>query len=150
MIAILAVLPLYLLAHEGEIEALELDIGRALPADHRALLTSDVSRAQLGVLAPHEMAQFGKVVDETNEYIANSMAEAGEGLDSQAIGKCWVVLGFVFDGWDESKTQSIVPRTLWCPELPPEQRYFAAGEMRFYPTLTDIVRAEVARLTISY
>ncbi len=135
---------------EAEIASLEQSIGRQLPADHRTLLTSDVRRMSLGVLAPAEIAPFGKIDDEYSDYIVSQMTESLNDVDMDAIGRCWVVFGFVLEAWEGNKLDSVVPRALWCPELPPEYRYFASDYAQYHASLTDLVRAEVARFALSY
>ncbi len=137
-------------ATEGELEALERELGRPLPADHRALLTSDLSLALFGALEPTQVTQLGKVEDEQNEYVIAAMTDAMGDLDPGLADQCWVVFGFVIEGSNGGKSQTVIPRMLWCPLLPAEQQYFDAEQMRSYATLTDAVRAYVARLTMSY
>ena len=125
-------------------------MGQPLPDDHRDLLTSDVSPALLGILPPSDIARFGKVTDESNEFLYESMTRTHDDIDPAHIERCWIVFGYVIDAWDGSKTQSVMPQALWCPELPQDQRYFLAADMQFYPSMTDMVRDNVVRLTINY
>ncbi len=137
-------------ASEADLAALEGELGQPLPDDHRDLLTSDVSPALLGILPPSDIARFGKVTDESNEFLYESMTRTHDDIDPAHIERCWIVFGYVIDAWDGSKTQSVMPQALWCPELPQDQRYFLAADMQFYPSMTDMVRDNVVRLTINY
>ena len=135
---------------EAELIAAEQSLGRSLPADHRTLLSSEVRRMSLGVLAPDELVLFGKVSDEYSEHIIALMSESLDEIDAETIDQCWVVLGFVIEAWEGNKTETVIPRALWCPQFPPEHRYYASDHLNFFPTLTDLVRAEVARFSMSY
>lgn len=135
---------------EGELLTLEQALGRRLPADHRLLLTSDIRRMNLGVLAPDSVVQFGKVDDDHREHIVTMMSERLDEADAEIIDQCWVVLGFVIEAWEGNKTETVIPRALWCPQLSPEHWYYASDQTSFYPSLTKLVRAEVARMSLSY
>ena len=135
---------------ETEIAAFEQTLGQSLPLDHRELLLGDVRRANLGILAPAELVTFGKVSDEYSEYLVMMMTEKLDEADAETIDQCWVVFGFIIETWEGDKSEIVVPRALWCPQLSPENQYYASDYSSFFPTLTDLVRSEVARLSLSY
>ena len=93
---------------------------------------------------------FEKVSDEYSEHIIALMSESLDDIDAETIDQCWVVLGFVIEAWEGNKAETVIPRALWCPQLPPEQQYFASDYSSFFPTLTDLVRTEAARYSMSF